>query len=169
MCGVAVLAILCTTHLASAGGVGTDADRRARVEKMYAGYAESFPSVIDVAPRLAADLLQKAKVLFVDVREPEEQRVSMLPGAVTEQAFLARPEAYKDRIVIAYCTIGYRSGRFAERLAKQGGGPVYNLRGGLLAWVHEGGKVYAGDKQTKRIHVHGRKWNLAPEGHEAVW
>ncbi len=46
---------------------------------------------------------------------------------------------------------------------------MYNLRGGLLAWVHDGGKVVDQKGETKRIHVYGRKWNLAPSAYEAVW
>jgi sodium/bile acid cotransporter 7 len=46
---------------------------------------------------------------------------------------------------------------------------MLNLRGGLLAWVHAGGKVYDANGETRRIHVYGRKWNLAPNGYDAVW
>ena len=46
---------------------------------------------------------------------------------------------------------------------------LYNLRGGLLAWVHDGGEVVDEKGKTKRIHVYGRKWNLAPRSYEAVW
>jgi len=73
-----------------------------------------------------------------------------------------------DYIKIGYCTISYRSGVLARGL-NQKGIPIYNLRGGLLAWVHDGGKVYNGSKETHRIHVYGQEWNLGPEGYEAVW
>jgi sodium/bile acid cotransporter 7 len=46
---------------------------------------------------------------------------------------------------------------------------VYNLRGGILAWVHDGGTVYDQNGETRRIHVYGRKWNLAPNSYQAVW
>ena len=47
--------------------------------------------------------------------------------------------------------------------------PHYVLRGGLLAWVHAGGKVYDKNGETRRIHVYGRKWNLGPRDYEGVW
>jgi len=94
--------------------------------------------------------------------------VSMLPGAITEQEFLTHPERYRDKIIIGYCTISYRSGKLAEKLKAQGV-VMLNLRGGLLAWVHDGGKVYDRNGETRRIHVYGRKWDLGPKDYEAVW
>jgi len=113
-------------------------------------------------------LMREGKAVFVDVREPEEQRVSMLPGAITEQELLKNIQKYKDRILIGYCTISYRSGKLAQKLRDRGI-VMLNLRGGMLAWVHAGGRVYDANGETRRIHVYGRKWNLIPEGYEAVW
>ena len=137
---------------------------------MYEDYKKrSFPGVIDVEPRLAMDLAKRPEVLFVDVRPLEERNVSMIPGAVAEEAFLNNLEQYKDHIIIGYCTISYRSGKLAQELMNKQGIIMYNLRGGLLAWVHEGGKIVDPKGETKRIHVYGRKWNLAPSRFEAVW
>lgn len=137
---------------------------------MYEGYKrKSFPGVVDVEPRLAMDLAERPEVLFVDVRPPEERDVSTIPGAVAEETFLNNLEQYKDHIIIGYCTISYRSGKLAQELMARKGITMYNLRGGLLAWLHDGGKVVDGKGETKRIHVYGRKWNLAPSAYEAVW
>jgi len=56
----------------------------------------------------------------------------------------------------------------AEKLKAQGI-VMLNLRGGLLAWVHDSGKVYDRNGETRRIHVYGRKWDLGPKDYEAVW
>lgn len=93
----------------------------------------------------------------------------MIPGAVAEEQFLNNLEQYKDHIIIGYCTISYRSGKLAQELMTKKGITMYNLRGGLLAWVHDGGKIVDPKGETKRIHVYGRKWNLAPSAYEAVW
>jgi sodium/bile acid cotransporter 7 len=94
--------------------------------------------------------------------------ISMLPGAVTRKAFLKNPGRYRGRLIVAYCTIGLRSGRFAMETAEKGI-EIRNLRGGLLAWVLEGGNVYdAQGAVTKRIHVYGKKWDYPPEGYESV-
>jgi sodium/bile acid cotransporter 7 len=92
----------------------------------------------------------------------------MLPGSVTEKDFLSNFKAYDDHIKIAYCTISQRSGKFAESLRKEGI-PVFNLSGGILAWVHDGGKVYNRNGETRRIHVYDSEWNFVPAGYEAIW
>ncbi|MGW8323467.1 MAG: rhodanese-like domain-containing protein [Thermodesulfobacteriota bacterium] len=144
--------------------------RREKIEEMYENYKrQSFPEVIDVEPRLAMDLAKRSEVLFVDVRPLEERSVSMIPGAVTEEQFLSNIEQYRNYIIIGYCTISYRSGKLAQELMNKQGITMYNLRGGLLAWVHDGGKIVTSKGETKRIHVYGRKWNLAPSTYEAVW
>ena len=146
----------------------SDAEKRAKIEAMYKNYKKDFPDVQDIGPAEAMRLLQEGKALFIDVREEKEQQVSMLPGAVTEKQFLENPGQYRGRTLIAYCTISYRSGKLAARLKKEGI-PILNLRGGLLAWVHDGGRVYDSSGETRRIHVYGRKWNLGPDDYEAVW
>jgi sodium/bile acid cotransporter 7 len=165
------------TVLASSGGTSfaqmaseamEDDARRAKIEAMYRDYKKKFPGVQDIAPAEASQLLDAGRALFVDVREPKEQEVSMLPGAVTEKEFLSRPGGYGDMVVIGYCTISYRSGKLAEKL-KERGITMLNLKGGLLAWVHAGGKVYDQAGETRRIHVYGRKWDLGPKDYQPVW
>jgi sodium/bile acid cotransporter 7 len=155
-------------HWAIASDELSDQEKLKIVYKMYADYKKSFPEVEDVAPQVAMGLMKSEKVIFVDIREPEEQRVSMLPGAVTGEEFEKDVEKYEDHINIGYCTISYRSGKFARRLREKGV-ILYNLKGGLLAWVHEGGKVYDKRGETKRIHLYGKKWNYPPSDYEALW
>lgn len=157
-----------TCHLDASAQMLSDQENRNQIEKMYNHYKRSFPTVRDITPQQTMNLRKNQKVIFVDVREVKEQEVSMLPGALTKEEFLNNLQKYEDEIIIGYCTISYRSGKLARKLAKQGI-TMLNLRGGILAWVHDGGKVYDQYGETKRIHVHGRKWNLAPKGYEAIW
>ena len=148
--------------------VTADEKKKQRVYKLYEDYADSFPEVKDISAREAMTVMKTKRVVFVDVRKPKEQKVSMLPGAVTEEAFIRNWKRYKDEIVIGYCTISYRSGKLARKL-KEKGIEMLNLKGGLLAWVHEGGEVYDRQGETKRVHVYWKKWNYLPRGYEAVW
>jgi len=145
----------------------TDAQKKEIIYKMYADYRKDFPEVAEILPAEAMKRLREGRVLFVDVRQQEEMAVSMLPGAITEKEYLKDPAAHKDYTVVAYCTIGYRSGMFAQKMADKGLA-VKNLCGGILAWCHEGGKVYAGKAETNRIHVYGKKWDYPPRGYESV-
>jgi rhodanese-related sulfurtransferase len=157
--------------LALAGCSGphlSDAQKKAKVSQMYAGYKQEFPEVADITPGEVRRLLaQKAKVVLVDVRTAAEQQVSMLPGAVTSEVFLSNPEAYRDHTIVGYCTISYRSGRLARELRPQGI-TMRNLEGGLLAWLHEGGQVYARGVESRRVHVYGPKWDLAPAAYQTI-
>jgi len=168
---MAVLALAVGVLPARAGHVAavpSDAEKRQIIETMYVDYQKTFPEIPDMDPRPAMKQVKKRKMVFIDVRESKEQQVSMLPEAITVKAYLENPDKYKDHVKIAYCTIAYRSGKFAQKL-KDRGITIINLRGGILAWIHDGGKVYSEHGQTNRIHVFGRKWDLAPKEYEAVW
>jgi len=146
----------------------SDEKRRQKIERMYEGYRKSFSDIGDIEPVRAIEMLKTEKVIFIDERKPEEQAVSMLPNSVTAEEFLRDPSRYDGYTRIGYCTISYRSGKLARRLKKRGI-QIYNLRGGILAWVHDGGTIFDRNGPTRRIHVYSPKWNLAPEAYEAVW
>jgi sodium/bile acid cotransporter 7 len=146
----------------------SDRKKYEQVLKLYTSHKKEFPDVRDVSPREAMELVNTGRVVFIDVREANEQNLSRLPGAITIDSFLENFETYNDFIKIGYATISYRSGIIAQEL-HQKGIPMYNLRGGLLAWVHGGGKVYKGTAETRRIHVYSPEWDLGPDGYESVW
>lgn len=130
-------------------------------------------------------------IILVDCRTPGERAVSRLPGSIPQEAFEARLKgqgssasskggdsseatgaaaSLEGATVVAYCTIGYRSGLFANGLAKDHGLKAYNLRGSILSWAHAGGAlVDATGKPTKRLHTYGAKWALEPAGYESTW
>jgi sodium/bile acid cotransporter 7 len=141
--------------------------RRSAVFRLYAEYRQHFPEVSDVNPIEAKRLFREGKLQFIDVREPEEIHASTLPDAIDKQTFLRKAGEFRDTTLVAYCTIGYRSGIFAREMA-HAGVPVTNLAGGILAWVLEGGKVFDHEGETKRLHVYGPKWNLAPSDFETL-
>ena len=79
------------------------------------------------------------------------------------------------RIVIPYCTIGYRSGHYTRDLqSRELGLTVRNLAGSILAWTHAGGPLVAPGaagaagqaEETRRLHVYGAAWDLAPRAYE---
>jgi rhodanese-related sulfurtransferase len=151
-----------------AGNPLTDEEKKTIVYEMYGNYKKyDFPDVKDIHPKQAMELLKAGKVVFVDIRKQAEMDVSMLPDSIPEAAFLEHPEKYKNKIVIAYCTISYRSALFTQKMQKQNI-PIQNLIGGLLAWVLEGGKIYDQKGETRRIHVYGKEWNYPADGYDSV-
>ena len=162
-----ILGAVVLVWLTSVDEATNDDSKRRKIELMYADYRKAFPEIAEISAQEAMALSDESRPVFVDVREAEEQAVSMLPGAVTEEEFLAKPEIYGDRLVIGYCTVSYRSGKLAQELGRRGIRMV-NMRGGILAWLHAGGKVYKEGKPTHQVHVYGKKWDLAPSDYAAV-
>ena len=162
LCSFIIISTLLLLSVTSAFSQG-DADRqkRSKVIAMYNDYTGNFPEIEDIASEEALQLLARSNTVFVDVRKPKEQKISMIPGAVTKEQFLKRIKEYRDKKVIAYCTIGYRSGKFAEKMAKKGF-DVMNLRAGLLGWVHAHGPLVSKDGPVHTLNVYGKTWDLAP-------
>ncbi len=144
-----------------------DAGRVEQIDTLYGTYAKEFSDVesIEVADLIA--LLERGEVVVVDVRSERERAVSTLPGAVPADAF--DPDTVGDKMVVAYCTIGFRSGLWVADQRDQGVQAV-NLKGSVLAWTHAGQPLLdSAGKPTQRVHVYGRKWDLARTDYQAVW
>ena len=147
----------------------SDEQKQEKIASLYQKYTRKFPQVQGIsAADLMAELETDRDLLLVDVRKPEEQAVSMIPGAVTQREFEARRESFDGRRVVTYCTAGYRSGLYAKKLQKKGW-DVLNLEGSLLSWTHEGGPLVDDEGPTLRIHVYSQDWSLEAEGYEPVW
>ncbi|WP_419950085.1 rhodanese-like domain-containing protein [Candidatus Palauibacter sp.] len=146
----------------------TDDEKLAEVERMSAAVDQRFPDVEAVTVEEVGRLLETGSVVLVDAREPREREISWIPGAITSDEFERDPDAYMDRTVVVYCTIGHRSSEYAQRQAAEGR-RVLNLRGSLLSWTHAGGPLVGPDGPTNRLHVYGQTWDLAPARFETIW
>ncbi len=170
--GVLSIVILCGGGDVFCFQESTDKTRKETVFNMYCDYQKKFPGVKEMSPREALMKIKKNNLLFIDVRSPEETEVSMILGAVTKETFLQQVErnknSFDNKTLITYCTIGYRSGIFAGKMAQKNI-TIYNLQAGILGWVLEGGIVIDKNGKTNRIHVYGPKWNHLPEDYDAVW
>ncbi len=143
----------------------SDADRGARVDTMFAEETGKF----EVPVISIEDLKSRDDVVLVDVRPAEERSISMIPGAISREDFEASAEEYAGKPVATYCTIGYRSGEYAEALRARGV-DSYNLEGSILGWIHAGEAVVdETGEPVKRLHVYGATWDLAPTDYETVY
>lgn len=163
-----VAAVMLLGWSCGAASAGSDAEKLARIAAMYADYRKGFPDVPGVSAQELAALQANGEVVLVDVRTAEEQAVSMIPGALTQEDFEAERKRYEGSRIVTYCTIGARSGEYAAELQADGL-KVRNLEGSLLAWTHAGGELAGPEGPTKKLHVYGKRWNLAAEGYEGVW
>lgn len=74
--------------------------------------------------------------LILDVREPEENALGTLPGAINiplEQLRDRLGELDAARLTVTFCQVGLR-GYLAERILKQHGFRAANLSGGWITW-----------------------------------
>ncbi len=147
----------------------TDPERQAKAYALYEGYKKDFPEAVEMRPEEALQLWREGGVVFIDARSEAERAVSTLPEAVSEHDYLADPGRFAGKKTVIYCTIGYRSGVLDQKLAAKGI-VAANLAAGILGWLHAGGPlVDASGVPTRRVHVYGRTWDLAPLAYTAIW
>lgn len=124
-----------------------------------------FPTV----KHISTEELQKwltyqdtAKPVLIDRRERVEYDVSHLQGAMPakdiEEALKIIEKAGKDRPIVVYCSLGYRSSELARQLGKEGVTNIYNLEGSIFKWANEGRPVYHGERQVHVVHPFDSKW-----------
>lgn len=85
------------------------------------------------------------KIVYLDVREPNEWNLGRIPGAV----FLPRGQleskvediAARDERVIVYCARGNRSALAADTMQQMGYENVASMSGGFQQWAMEGREV----------------------------
>ncbi len=107
--------------------------------------AEAKARIREISARDAKALLGDGGAVFLDVREPQEANLGMIPGAVfiprgnLESNVEARVP--REARVIVYCAHGNRSAFAADTMQQMGYANVQSLAGGFVAWVGEGGDV----------------------------
>mgnify|MGYP001073821322 CR=1 FL=1 len=111
----------------------------------------------------ANEVMVKSNVIFLDAREKQEFEVSHIPNAqwIGYDTFEPQKVASlpKNKSIVVYCSVGYRSEKIAEKLLKMGFPKVANLYGGIFNWKHAGGVVVDKKGQaTEKIHTYNKEW-----------
>ena len=100
--------------------------------------ATSVPRAVDVHE---ARRRQSAGALLVDVRQPDEWSAGHAPQArlISLGSLASRlAEIPRDRQVLLICRSGNRSGSAQRQLLQLGYEQVFNVSGGMNAWVGAG-------------------------------
>ena len=149
----------------------SEIDKRSLITTMYDKYAAEFPRVEGIKVRDLQQLQQQGKkIILIDVRSRSEREVSIIPSAISSSEFESNIEQYRHSkaTIVAYCTIGYRSGKYAQKFREQGIN-ILNLEGSLLAWSHVRGELVNDAGSTNKVHVFNRQWQLTADNYEPVW
>lgn len=137
---------------------GTDKAFQAKLKSLYNG------TITTVEPSQLAKYIDGNQApILLDTRSPREYEVSHIANArfVDYKNFDETNVAGLDRNkpVVVYCTVGYRSERIGEQLKALGFKTVFNLYGGIFEWVNQGHKVVdSKGNQTFMVHAYSEDW-----------
>ncbi|MCK5479682.1 MAG: rhodanese-like domain-containing protein [Gammaproteobacteria bacterium] len=91
-----------------------------------------------IGPVDATRMLNHENAIMIDMRNDKDYKAGHIVNAVhlpeCDESSVERLEKFRKRPLIVYCRSGQRSAGICNRLRKQGFEPVYNLKGGVLAW-----------------------------------
>lgn len=119
-------------------------------------------------PAATDNAARKPEFVVVDVREPSEYRVSMIPGAITKAQFENDLRSYAGTTVIAYCTVGGRSAQYAKQLAAKGV-KVLNFKESIIGWCNAKLPLVTVDgNTTNQVHVYNSRYRV-PAEYQAVY
>ena len=132
-------------------------------DKMLDGLLRFSVPTIQPA-ELEAEILSDSTIVLIDARASREFEISHLKGAINlpegeKELLSALPPEYKNKKIVIYCSVGYRSEKMAELFLETGFSNVKNLYGGLFLWNNEGrNMVDSQNKPTSKIHPYNSSW-----------
>ena len=127
-----------------------------------------FPDVPRMQTSELADLLNESKEpkpLLLDVRTIAEFEVSHLAGAtrVEPGGDISKLALPKDKAIITYCSVGYRSAALAKKLRDAGYTQVTNLEGSIFRWANENRPLVHNGQPTDKVHPYNGLWGMLVE------
>ena len=104
------------------------------------------------------------RYLLLDTRAVAEYKVSHLAGATHVDYASFSPAVLegmdRNKPVVLYCSVGYRSEKIGEKLLEAGFQEVYNLYGGIFAWKNAGYPVQNNASlPTDSVHTYNEDWS----------
>lgn len=156
-------------------GATSDEKRRAKMDALAGEFESKFECEYITAKEVMARMGgAERRVVLVDVRGEEERATSVIAGAMSAEEYESARAGLGPHDCVCYCTIGYRSGQYAEKMSKSAtdaNAKYYNLYGSILAWTHEGGELVdpKTGKSTKKVHTFGKQWACAANGYDEVY
>lgn len=112
--------------------------------------------------------------VYLDARAKEEYDVSRIRNAIWVGYENFDPSLVesvpKEKTLIVYCSVGYRSEKIAEKLNQMGYKDVYNLYGGVFEWINKDKEVVNQEGlATDTVHAYSRAWGIWLKKGEKVY
>jgi rhodanese-related sulfurtransferase len=107
---------------------------------------EAKQQIEEVTPEQVRDMQARGdRVVYLDVREPNEWNLGRLPHAVhlPRGHLESKVEALVDRNqkVVIYCARGNRSALAALTMKQMGYGDIASMARGFMGWADMGGEI----------------------------
>jgi rhodanese-related sulfurtransferase len=130
-----------------------------------------YPAVPQMQPaELAQKLVQPQDTpLLLDVRSEAEFKVSHLPNARrvedADEALKLVEHENKQRPIVAYCSVGYRSSAAVKALREAGFINASNLEGSIFEWANQDRPLERDGAPANQVHPYDEEWGkfLKPE------
>lgn len=101
-------------------------------------------------------------IIYLDAREKNEYDVSHIDSAIwvgyDTFEIDSLKDIAKDKKIIVYCSVGYRSEKVTEKMIKAGFVDVSNLYGGIFEWINMDLPVYNEEGKTEKVHAYDENW-----------
>ncbi len=118
---------------------------------------KKYPEVNNISTDKLIQIFDDENIYLVDVRQAEEFAVSTIKGALNIET-VSDVGVSKDRKIIVFCSVGYRSAEFAHQLQQIGYTKVYNLSGSIFEWANKGYPLFQGTSRTNFVHPFNNDW-----------
>jgi len=110
-----------------------------------------------------AQMLGHKEIALLDIRTKAEYNVSHVKGAEFVDYDSFTPEMVagldKNKQVVVYCSVGYRSEKIGEKLQELGFTKVKNLYGGIFEWKNNAHTVVNNQNMpTDSVHTFNADW-----------
>jgi len=121
----------------------------------------------NTVPLINADELENKlneNLVILDIRSAEEYKISHIEGAqfIDYNNFKKSDvkKLDKEKEVIVYCSVGYRSEKVGEKLQAMGFKNVKNLYGGIFDWKNNDKTIVNNNSNpTDSVHTYNKNWS----------
>jgi rhodanese-related sulfurtransferase len=163
--------ILWGVLLMSAETVDAAAQAETWDELMQVLYDNTVPLI---EPEEALDYIAQQDPVILDIRSVEEQKISIIGGSrpLDYDSFTLDqvPDIPKERPILVYCALGYRSEKIGQQLLEAGYSQVYNLKGGIIHWKNQDLTIQdPNGALTSRVHGVDPTWGRWLTNGEVVY
>jgi rhodanese-related sulfurtransferase len=130
-------------------------------QKLQSLYKNTVPLV---QPQEVNKKLKEKGVVILDTRSAKEYSISHLPNArfIDYDRFDISQvkDIPKDKEIVVYCSVGYRSEKVGEKLSEAGFKNVSNMYGGIFQWKNEDFQVVNQKGEiTDSLHTYNKRWS----------